>query len=46
MTFAEIASETACSPKAAESLVQRAKVAFARVLGVMSGRRKTGLSHG
>jgi RNA polymerase sigma-70 factor (ECF subfamily) len=36
MTFAEIADETDSSPKAVESLVQRAKTAFARVLRVMS----------
>jgi RNA polymerase sigma factor (sigma-70 family) len=41
-TFAEIASEEECSPKAAESTVQRAKRAFARVIGLMTRRPGAG----
>ena len=38
-SFFDIAAERGCSAKAAESMVQRAKQAFARVLRVLSGGR-------
>jgi RNA polymerase sigma-70 factor, ECF subfamily len=40
LTFAEIAEKADCSAKAVESLVQRAKTAFGRVLKVMSARKQ------
>jgi RNA polymerase sigma-70 factor (ECF subfamily) len=45
-TFVEIGAEEECSAKAAESMVQRAKRAFARVLDVMQRRERTRASHG
>jgi RNA polymerase sigma-70 factor (ECF subfamily) len=45
LSFAEIAAQRGCSPKAAESMVQRAKVAFARVLRVVSGDMQTRAFH-
>jgi RNA polymerase sigma factor (sigma-70 family) len=42
LTFAEIATEQECSAKAVESLVQRAKGAFARMWKLMSGQPGAG----
>lgn len=46
MTFNEIAVAEESSAKAVESMIQRAKGAFARILRVMQGRKRTGATHG
>jgi RNA polymerase sigma-70 factor (ECF subfamily) len=45
-TFAEIAAAEESSPKAVESMIQRAKGAFARIVRVMHGRDRTRVIHG
>ena len=46
MTFNEIAVAEESSAKAVESMIQRAKGAFARILRVMQGRNRTRANHG